>query len=53
MPEPLEMRVWSLGQKDPLVEEIATQSGMLAGIISQTEELGRLQPLEWRRVRHS
>ena len=38
-----EMPVWSLGLEDPLEEEIATHSSILAGIIPWAEELGRLQ----------
>ena len=34
--------VQSLGWKDPLEEERATQSSILAGIIPWTEEPGRL-----------
>ena len=30
MQEPQEMQVWSLGQEDPLEEEMATHSGILA-----------------------
>ena len=35
--------VWSLGQKDPLEEEMATHSSMLAWEIPWTEEPGGLQ----------
>ena len=35
-----EMRVWSLGQEDPLEEEIATHSSILAWEILWTEGLG-------------
>ena len=35
-----EMRVWSLGQKDPLEEEMATHSSILAWKIPCTEEPG-------------
>ena len=37
--------VWSLGQEDLLEEEIATHSSILAWIILQTEEPGRLQSM--------
>ena len=47
-----EMRVQSLGGKDPLEEEMATHSNMLAWEISWTEEPGGLQPVESQRVRH-
>ena len=33
----------SLGQEDPLEEEMATHSGILAWAITWTEDLGRLQ----------
>ena len=36
------MQVQSLGWEDPLEEEMATQSGILARKISWTEEPGRL-----------
>ena len=38
-----EMRVRSLGQEDPLEEEMATHSSILAWRIPWTEELGGLQ----------
>ena len=38
------MQVQSLGQEDPLEEELATHSSILAWIIPQTEEPGGLQP---------
>ena len=37
------MQVLSLGQKDPLEEEVATHSGILAWRIPWTEEPGGLQ----------
>ena len=48
-----EMRVWSLGGKDPLKREIATHSSILAWRISWTEEPGELQPMGSQRVRRS
>ena len=49
--EPQEMRVWFLGQEDPLEEGVATRSSILAWKIPWTEELGRLQstvsPKNW------
>ena len=39
-------RLQSLGQEDPLEEELATHSSMLAWEIPWTDELGRLQS-EW------
>ena len=43
----------SLGQEDPLEEEMATHPGILAWEIPWTEEPGRLQFMESQRVRHS
>ena len=44
MQETREVRVWSLGQEDPLKEEeMATHPSILGWIISWTEEPGRLQ----------
>ena len=45
MQETQEMQVWSLGQEDPLEEEMATHSSILAWRIPWTEELGRLQSM--------
>ena len=44
--------VQSLGQEDPLEEEMATQSSILAWEISWTKEPGRLQFIGSQRVRH-
>ena len=44
--------VRSLGQEDPLEEEMATHSSTLAWEIPWTEEPGRLQSKGWQRVRH-
>ena len=41
--EPQETRVLSMGQEDPLEEEMATYSSILAWRIPWTEELGGLQ----------
>ena len=41
-----------LGRKDPLEEEMATQSSILAWRIPWTEEPGRLQSMRSQRVRH-
>ena len=46
-----ETRVRSLGQKDPLEEEMATHSSIFAEIILWTEEPGGLQSMESQRVR--
>ena len=40
-----EMQVRSLDQQDPLVNEMATHSSILAWEIPWTEELGRLQSM--------
>ena len=40
-----ETRVLSLGQEDPLEEEMATHSTILAGIIPWTEEPGELHSI--------
>ena len=47
-----ETRVPSLGWEDPLEEEMATHSNMLARKIPWTEEPGELQSMGWQRVRH-
>ena len=43
MQEPQEIQVRSLGQEDPLEEEMATHSNILAWRILRTEEPGGLQ----------
>ena len=43
MQERQEMKVWSLGRENPLREEMATHSSILAWRISWTEEPGGLQ----------
>ena len=45
MPEPREARVLSLGQEDPLEEEMATHSSILFRNSPWTEESGGLQSL--------
>ena len=40
----------SLGQEDPLEEEMATHSSIYAWRIAWTEEPGELQSLGWQRV---
>ena len=50
MQEPQETWVRSLGQEDPLEEEMATHSSILAGIIPWTEEPGWLQSMGAQRV---
>ena len=46
LPAVQEMQVQSLGQEDPLEEEMATCSSILAGEIPRTEEPGGLQSME-------
>ena len=46
------MRVWSLGQEDPMEKQMATHSSILAWRIPWTEEPGRQQSIESQRVRH-
>ena len=48
-----EMGVGSLGQEDPLQEEMATHSSTLAWRIPWTEEPGRLQSKGLQRVGHN
>ena len=52
MQETQEMLVQSLGQEDPLEEEMATQSGILAWKILWTEKPSGLQSMGSQRVRH-
>ena len=52
LPAKWETWVQSLGQKDPLEKEMATQSGTLAWRIPWTEEPGGLQCIGPQRVRH-
>ena len=47
-----EMRVQSLGQEDPLQEEMATHSSILAWRIQSTEEPGGLQSIGLHKVEH-
>ena len=46
------MWVQTLGREDPLEEEMATHSSILAWRIQWTEEPGGLQCIAWQRVRH-
>ena len=48
-----EMKVRSLGQEDPLEEEMATHSRILAWRIPWTEEPGGLQSMGSQRVGHN
>ena len=43
LPEVQEMQVWILDKEDPLEEDMATHSSILAWIIPWTEEPGGLQ----------
>ena len=52
LPAIRETRVLSLGQEDPLEEEMATHSSTLAWKIPWTEEPGRLQSMGLQRVGH-
>ena len=52
MQETEETHVQSLGWEDPLEEEMATHSSILAREIPWTEEPGGLQSLGSQRVRH-
>ena len=47
-----EMHVQSLGQEDPLEEEMATHTSILAWKIPWTEEPGGLQSMGSQRVGH-
>ena len=53
MQEMQETQVQSLGQKDPLEEEMAIDSSILAWEIPWTEEPGGLQSTGLQRVRHN
>ena len=53
MQEMQTMWVQSLSQDDPLEEEIATYSSILAWKIPWTEELGGLQSMGLQRVGHN
>ena len=48
-----EAQLWSLGQEDPLEEEMATWSSILAWKIPWTEETCGLQSMGSQRVRHN
>ena len=47
-----QIQIQSLGQEDPLEEDVATYSSLLAWRIPWTEEPGGLQSIGWQRVRH-
>ena len=52
LPTMKKTQVWSLDQKDPLEEEMATHSSLLAWRIPWTEESGWLQSMGSQRMRH-
>ena len=52
MQETQERQVPSLGQEDPLDEEMAIHSSILAWEIPWTKEPGRLQSMGSQKVRH-
>ena len=52
MQETQEMSVQSLGQEDPLEEDMATHSSILTWRIPWTEESGGLQSIGSQRVGH-
>ena len=47
-----ETQIQSLGCEDPLEEEMATHSSILAKIIPWTEEPNELQSMGYKKVRH-
>ena len=53
MEETQEMRVWTLGQQDPLEKEVAIHSSLFAWEIKWTEEPGGLQFKGLQRVGHN
>ena len=53
MEETQETQVWSLGREDPLEEDMATPSSILAWIILQIEDPRRLQSMASQRVKHN
>ena len=53
MQETEEAMAQFLGREDPLEDDMATHSSILAWIISGTEELGGLQSIGWQRVGHN
>ena len=48
----MQMRVRSVGREDPLEEEMATHSSILAWRIPWTEEPGKLQSMGSQKVQH-
>jgi len=52
MQEMQEIQVQSLGQEDPLEEDMATHSTILSWRIPRTEEPGRLQSIGSQKIKH-
>ena len=52
MPAMQEMQVRFLGQEDPLEEDMATHSGILAWRVPWTEQPGGLRSIGLQRVKH-
>ena len=52
LPEMLETQVQLLGREDPLEQEMATHSSILAWEIPWTKEPGGLQSMGSQRIRH-
>ena len=52
MKEAQKTQVRSLGREDPLEDEMATHSSVLAWTTPWTEDPGGLQSMRWQRVRH-
>ena len=52
LPAMQEIQIQFLGWKDPLEEEMATHSSILAWNIPWTEEPGGIQSMDSQRVRH-
>ena len=48
-----EMQIESPGREDPLEEEVAAHSSILAWEIPWSEAPGGLQPMGWQRVAHN
>ena len=53
LPAVEETQVQSLGREDPLEEEVATHSSILAWRIPQTEEPSRVQSMGRQRIGHN
>ena len=53
LPAMQETQVQSLGWENPMEEEMAAHSNILAWEIPWTEESGGLQPMGSQRIRHS